>query len=145
MRLVDADAIHWDDLADSPCKEWAQYLISHLPDVRFGWRRTRDELPEDGQIVLIFDGSINVAKFERGISIEEREKMKRGEIENPTHTAWTLSDGCFEVKRSDSFEGADEWGNNKVPYCWNAPAGPISWFGQEVSHWMPLPEHPERE
>lgn len=34
------------------------------------------------------------------------------------------------------------FGNNKTPYSWVAPQGPMSWFGQYVSHWMPLPAPP---
>lgn len=108
------------------------------------WISTKDRLPEDGQTVLIFDGSVNVAKFERGISKEEREKMKRGEIDDPIHTGWNLADGYFEVKRSDSYGRSDEDGNNKVPYCWVALIGPMTWFGQYVSHWMPLPDKPDK-
>lgn len=32
----------------------------------------------------------------------------------------------------------EDWGNNKVPYCWRAENGG-NWFGQDVSHWMPIP------
>lgn len=33
--------------------------------------------------------------------------------------------------------------NNKRPYSWYAPQGPMHWLGQDVSHWMPLPEPPD--
>lgn len=33
--------------------------------------------------------------------------------------------------------------NNKTKYSWVAPQGPMSWFGQYVSHWMPLPNPPK--
>lgn len=29
MRLIDADKIHWDGLADCQGKEYAKYLIDH--------------------------------------------------------------------------------------------------------------------
>lgn len=75
--------------------------------------------------------------------MEERSRMERGEIPDPTHTGWSLSTGNIEVKRSMSIRRADEWGNNKVPYFWVAPEGPMQWNGQDVSHWMPLPEYPK--
>ena len=107
------------------------------------WISTKDKLPNDGEVVMIYDGEINVAKFERGISVEEREKMKRGEIDDPISETWRYAHGDEDIKRSKLFYGADEWGNNEVPYCWAAPSGPMEWFGQDVSHWMPLPEAPD--
>lgn len=54
MRLIDADEIHWNGLADCPGKEYAKYLIDHLPDMKIdsrlspkmvtcpgGWKGTR--------------------------------------------------------------------------------------------------------
>lgn len=38
MRLIDADEIHWDGLADCPGKEYAKYLIDHLPDMKIDGR-----------------------------------------------------------------------------------------------------------
>lgn len=59
----------------------------------------------------------------------------------------SVSSGNFDtgrkaVYRSSLYYGADEHGNNRKPYCWIANGGPMTWFGQEVSHWMPLPERP---
>ncbi len=34
-------------------------------------------------------------------------------------------------------------GNNKKPYSWKAPAGPMTWFGQYAKYWMPLPKPPK--
>lgn len=31
-------------------------------------------------------------------------------------------------------------GNNHKPYAWED--GPMKWFGQDVTHWMPVPESP---
>jgi hypothetical protein len=39
----------------------------------------------------------------------------------------------------------DVHGNNLVPYCWYSNYGPGKWFGQEVSHWMELPEPPKED
>lgn len=107
------------------------------------WISVKERLPDDGQVVLIYDGEVEVARFKRGISMEERDKMKRGELSDPAHTVWSLSTGHHEVKRSESISPSDEWGNNKVPYSWEARSGPMQWFGQDVSHWMVLPNKPK--
>ena len=39
--------------------------------------------------------------------------------------------------------GCDEYGNNKKPYNWHCPHSHMVWFGQYVTHWMPLPEPPK--
>lgn len=109
------------------------------------WVSTEDRLPEDGQDVLIYDGELGIAKFRRGISKEERERMKRGEFPDPEETGWTLADGYFKVKRSDSYGPADEGWNNLVPYYWKQTRGPMQWFGQNVKYWMPLPDLPRRK
>lgn len=90
------------------------------------WIPVTEMLPEDGQKVLIYDGnaeqwkpSVNVARFRKGKTKEELAKI---------HYA------CIS--------GADEDGNNKRPYCWDSTHSHMSWFGQYVTHWMPLPEHP---
>ena len=111
------------------------------------WISVDVSLPEDKAYVLIWEtqtGSMQVARCDKGISRIEREKMRRGEIENPLIS---VSSGNFDtgrkaVYRSSLYYGADEHGNNRRPYCWIANGGPMTWFGQEVSHWMPLPERP---
>lgn len=106
------------------------------------WISTEDKLPNDGDAVLIFDGEIGVARFYRGISAEERQKMKNGEIADEDHVLY--SSGRYrKCKRSDMYCPEDEWVNNKVPYRWKALSGPMEWFGQDVTHWMPLPEPPK--
>lgn len=107
-----------------------------------GWISVKEKLPEDGQIVIIYKGDVNVARFECGISMEERKKMEVGEVDDPVESVWSSSTGNRYVKRSKLIERADEFGNNKVPYFWVAPKGPMQWNGQDVSHWMPLPDSP---
>ena len=48
-----------------------------------------------------------------------------------------------EFKEVAKFIKDEGFGNNETKYSWVAPQGPMSWFGQEVSHWMPLPEPPK--
>ena len=104
------------------------------------WISVEDRLPEEDVAVLIWSGCISVAKLEKGITMAEREAMKRGEIDDPESEGWNLSNGWFMVKRSDSIRACDEWGNNLKPYCWAAVDGMVHYFGQNVKYWMPLPE-----
>lgn len=101
------------------------------------WISTDVELPSDGQKVLIYAGNYSqdykyhVATFWRGISLDEREKMKIGDLPNPDYQG---------RKRSDVYMGCDEGGNNEKPYIWDV--SPLTLFGQYVTHWMPLPTKP---
>lgn len=112
------------------------------------WISVDERLPKEKQYVLIWlwSGSAQVARIEKGISMSERAKMRRGEIENPLISVSNspFDTGRKAVYRGNLYYGADEHGNNKKPYRWVANGGPMTWFGQEVSHWMPLPERPER-
>ena len=92
------------------------------------WRDPKKELPKPYKAVIIYTPDrpwefeevgkgifYNVAWLERGISKEEREKMK-------------------PCKRKLQYFPEDEDGNNLVPYYWNT-FGPDSYFGQEVKAW----------
>lgn len=108
------------------------------------WISVKDRLPDEGVPVLIFLGSrIEIAKIEIGISENERQKMKSGELPDRETFGYIPGRGVFTIKRSDEIKGCDEWGNNLVPYKWYAQSGPMEWWGQNISHWMPLPDRPE--
>lgn len=110
------------------------------------WISVKDRLPEEGKCVLILMGSeIEVARIEKGISEEERKKMKSGEIPDKEEFGYIPGRPVFTVKRSDAIKQADQWGNNLVPYKWYARSGPMQWFGQCVDYWMTLPEPPTTE
>jgi hypothetical protein len=81
-----------------------------------GWINVNSLLPNDGQKVLILDddNDIEVAVFCKGKSKKECEM-------------------CGII------ESADQYGNNLVPYNWESDK---SWFGQEITYWMPLPKLP---
>lgn len=109
------------------------------------WISVSDKLPEEKEYVLIaMHDMIEVARIEKGISQEERRKMKSGEIPDAEEFGYEPGKPPFVVKRSDSIKAADQEGNNLVPYIWRARSGPMEWFGQYVTHWMSLPEPPKK-
>jgi len=91
------------------------------------WISVKNRLPENKQKVLIyypndryfFNGKsdcISAAWFIKGKTREEADKL-------------------------GSYSAEDQFGNNLVPYYWEGD-GPMAWFGQDVTHWMPI-ESPE--
>ena len=107
------------------------------------WISVDERLPEEGKYVIVWVGSVQVARIEKGITEEERQKMKNGEVDDRIEYGWSQSTGCIPLKRSDLYKACDVHGNNRVPYRWKANGGPMEWFGQNVTHWMPLPEAPK--
>lgn len=93
-----------------------------------------NEFPNDGEYVLIYledrpwgdNNDIGdkrfwkVAKFVKGISVIEREQLEK--LNDP---------------RAKKIYPADEHANNEVPYYWDE-FGMGSYFGQEVTYWIPL-------
>ena len=120
----------------------AEHLISK------GWRKQEwisvdERLPEEDEYVLIWVGKVQVARIEKGISEETRQKMKNGDLLDPVETVFSPNEGMKSIHRSALYKPADVFGNNQVPYVWKANGGPMEWFGQSVTHWMPLPEPPK--
>lgn len=110
------------------------------------WIPVSERLPEEKTYVLIScGGNVHVARIEMGIDERIRDAMKRGELSDPLIPSWSASTGYTWVKRSMLYSGCDVHGNNLVPYCWYSNYGPGKWFGQEVSHWMLLPEPPKED
>ena len=97
------------------------------------WISVKEFLPKHGDRVLIWNGGVDVATFKKGISSEEREKMKAGELEDYEEEGWCGTLGYFKIKRSEAIKAYDEWGNNAVPYGWDV--GGTVLFGQNISHW----------
>lgn len=130
QRLSVALCCTVDELIDIPRREEyvAEYLIAHGATVQ-EWISVEDGLPKDGEIVLIYDGNAyqwkpeqSVAKFVKGKSKEQ-----------------------LKAEGYKTICSADEDGNNKKPYKWVSTNSPMSWFGQMVTHWMPLPQPPKGE
>jgi len=94
------------------------------------WIETKKELPPEGKYVLgrhnrgtwidaTDQENVNcvVVKLEKGISEEDRGKMKNGELPNPKiGPNYCLSDGYTYSQRSKIYTRSDIFGNNKVPY-----------------------------
>lgn len=107
-----------DDTFDS------EEISSSLAD---WWISCEDHLPKPNQDVIVYVPKsqmqdYSICTFLKGISLEERKEMNGNE-------------------RARTIKDADESGNNKKPYCWKR-RGPGTYFGQEVTHWMPLPSKP---
>lgn len=118
-------------------KSEAHRMLVQLPSAQPGWIPCSEKLPEENVYVLVWCGEVKIARIIRGISKEQRAKMQEGVIDDPVSWGWNLSNGYFEVKRSESYRTCDEYCNNKVPYCWDCIYGEM--FGQDVKAWMPLP------
>lgn len=136
------DRFVYDDLYSS--EEIADKLIANSVTVQ-EWIPVTERLPEENEYVLIWCGECQIARIEKGISEEQRKAMKDGEIDDQVEIGWNISDGYFQLKRSDSYRACDEGFNNKVPYCWSVNGGMVKLFGQNVTHWMPLPEPPKED
>lgn len=113
--------------------------------------KSENDLPEEGKYVLArhnrgtwidSDDQANVncvvVKLVRGISVEERGKMERGDLPQTLEKGWCLSEGWREINRSQVYRSEDEDGNNEKPYNWES-FGAGSFFGQSITHWMPIP------
>lgn len=90
------------------------------------WIPVSERLPDDRQIVLAYWGSIH-CEHSDNFSIMRFCKGKTAD----------------EVDPYKGIGFCDQWGNNKAPYAWADPHGPLKLFGQNVTYWMPLPEPPK--
>ena len=125
-----------------PIEAVADYLLDSGVTVQ-EWISVEDRLPNENEYVIVFDEKCQIAKIENGISKKERELMKNGEINAPVEIGWNMSDGYFQLKRSESYRACDEGWNNRVPYCWYVNGGKMKLFGQNVTYWMTLPDPPK--
>ena len=122
----------------------ADHLISNGVTVQ-EWISVDERLPDENEYVMIWDGKWQIAKIEKGITEKERALMMNREIDDPVEIGWNLTNGYFQLRRSDSYRACDEGWNNNVPYCWYVNGGMAKLFGQNVTHWMPLPHPPKGE
>lgn len=102
------------------------------------WISVDEKLPQDGDYVLARNNKKNwidvnnpegprfdVVRFEKGLSEYDRKILKTGTED--------------DKKKANIFSSCDEHSNNKRPYCWHT-FGPMKYFGQDITHWMPIPE-----
>lgn len=80
------------------------------------WIRTEDALPPIGQYVLV-----------------------RHNRDNWFDSTDQDNVNCVVVKRVND----EVRGNNRLPYSWH-PFGPGCFFGQDISHWCPIPSLHQR-
>ena len=71
---------------------------------RAEWISVDERLPEEGKYVIVWVGSVQVAKIEKGITEEERQKMKNGEVEDRIEYGWSQSTGYMPLKRCDLYK-----------------------------------------
>ncbi len=129
-------------MAASPCSAWVSvddrlppegvYVLIHL--TKTNWRDSDDP-----------KGVYNVvAKLRRGLSKEDRGKMKRGELPDPDSHGYIMPGGGWEKvtsKRSAVTKSEDEAGNNLRAFHWSG-FGNGDYWGQEVDYWMLIPSLP---
>lgn len=114
------------------------------------WISVENELPSEGKYVLVRHNrgtwkdatdqeNVNcvVAKLVKGISQDEREKMRLGQINEPSERGWCLSDGWRDTPRHLVYKAGDEHGNNHKPYYWST-FGVDSFNGQDITHWAKI-------
>lgn len=92
------------------------------------WVSVDKALPKDKQVVLIYTNEIHVFGHS-------------GEFMNQHVATFVKGRTAAEVEKSKRHGSADEHGNNLRPFYWNG-SGTCSWFGQVVTHWVPLPDRP---
>ena len=99
------------------------------------WISVEDALPDEGPFVLVLVRTVRDSRDEHG-SRHRVMRIRKGLTAEERKAA--------EVKQGYSrpYGNADQHENNRVPYKWQ-DAGACNSFGQEVTHWMPLPEPPQ--
>jgi hypothetical protein len=120
------------------------------------WIKTSEQLPPEGKYVLgrhnrgtwrdsTDQANVNcvVVKLLKGISKEERQKMKDSIL--PDEDMGPRYSGRGVVSRSlrsRIVTSDDEDGNNLVPYSFHE-FGPDHFFGQDITHWQPIEDFKE--
>jgi len=112
--------------------------------------KSEKDLPQEGKYVIAKHNrgtwrdstdqeNVNtvIVKLVRGISLKEREAIKGTDRDYQDNS--TEDHGFYKISglRSDKYLFGDEEGNNTVPWAWQR-FGPDSFFGQTITHWMPI-------
>ena len=99
-----------------------------------GWISVENALPEEGLFVLVLVKTVRDSRDEHG-SRHRVMRIIKG------LTAEQRKAAEIEQGYSRPYGNSDQHENNLVPYRW-VDAGACGSFGQEVTHWQPLPEFP---
>lgn len=100
------------------------------------WIKCKERLPNDNEWVLGYIDSIHrgddlpacaIVKIRKGITVAQRENM-----------------ALCNDRRAKVYRFGDECDNNKVGYAWITD-GPMTYFGQEILYWQPLPKIPTEQ
>ena len=114
----------------------------------YKWIDINESLPEPYEEVLIFtkEDRYQIAIFQKGMSLKEREQMKNGEI--PTtyvnQIDYIVKSKEFvttTIPRYEVFYFIDESDVSPDRYYWEA-TNSINYVNREVSHWCRLPTEP---
>lgn len=91
----------------------------------YDWISVNDQLPEDKQIVLVC--------------------YKNDHVYNPQICVMEFWKGRTKEQLSEysAIYFCDENGNNMKPYAWKCLHSHFALFGQDATHWMPLPDLPK--
>lgn len=143
--LNDLSTAGWNLFTDEHSK---RQVARHLAILGYSkqswWISVEDDLPNEGEDLLIWIGSAKSARIRKGITEEERQKMRNGELPNPKNEYWCKSQGYTLIERSEIYTSADVHGNNLVPYCWELDGG-NTLFGQRVKYWAHQPQPPKKK
>lgn len=131
------DYVHGKDHVDERIEAF-QMGVELSKKIKSGWISTAERLPEEGKYVLAIHNrgtwhdstdqehvNFVIVKLIKGLSKSQREFLPDYDL------------------RKRLYKAEDEEGNNLKPYNWTE-FGPNNFFGQDITHWMPLPEAPEK-
>lgn len=97
------------------------------------WISVEDSLPDEGKFVLVLVKTVRDSEDEYG-SRHRVMRIRKG------LTAKQRKEVEIAQGYERSYGNNDQHENNLVPYKWQ-DAGSCNSFGQEVTHWQPLPDH----
>lgn len=102
------------------------------------WINVKDGLPKHMEKVLaIVNGEMLVAHVVYGLSFEDREKMKNGEIPSEMCGGWCGDPMVYSESprwKIERYGDQTKHGNREKAYRWSS--------GSDATHWTPLPAHP---
>lgn len=94
------------------------------------WINVETKLPDNGEYVLCYFEKapwiskdirykLCVARFRRGITLDERKRMEMGMDDDPYEVYTNAIDGRHKIKRSKVYHAEDEQESNSAGYLWD--------------------------